>query len=506
MLSLNIFLLCLLVTITSFAEATKGQVSTKLFVTAYFGRSVELPCEISRPPYTVFWYQHISSGAPDEASRIVVQNINGEDIATTEPRFEITSDFSLMIHNVTVQDETTYSCRVGWFDDQMTRYTQLRVVALADELNPITVENCRKNGTDKCMYIIDPSEPTIQLKCEVVGVRPAVKLTWTDALTGEMLRSGKTNERVDTKTGLVTVFRVTAISGLDINQDRMILCQAKGEAVRGTSRLTVLLHKEPEEDSNLPGGSSTPVVMATVLTLIFVGLIVTVVLGFILIRKKKRKKIRDYRPGVFSPRYIAGDVQLPSQVKISFIAPLGAGKSSFIRSLVYALSGNFIDTIEVAGEMSTGGVTLETTPYKLTDFIIVEDNKGLKDLGAKQADVLFQFFRSHPVLVLTHRDDAEAEGKKVSIMDEAKAVGALDQKLFFVENFTERLDEDDPKLEVRTLEFLNVFLKLLDFADDNLVRHASGAVSSPEANTEGGDGMQQKPGRFKDFFKRKLNL
>ncbi|XP_072166182.1 uncharacterized protein [Diadema setosum] len=188
MVSSEILLLCLLMIISPSGE---GQVSTKPFVTAYLGRSVELPCEISRPPYTVFWYEHLSTGAPDKDPKIVVQNINGEDIATTEPRFEITSDFSLMIHNVTVQDETTYSCRVVWFDDQMTSYTHLRVVALADKLNPIVVANCRRNGTDRCVYYIAPSESTIQLKCQVSGVRPAVNLTWIDALTGEVVPAGQ---------------------------------------------------------------------------------------------------------------------------------------------------------------------------------------------------------------------------------------------------------------------------------------------------------------------------
>ncbi|XP_071510270.1 uncharacterized protein [Diadema antillarum] len=229
--SSKIFLLCVLVIVASSARVTKGQdsVSTKPFVTAYWGRSVELPCQISRPPFAVFWYQHNFTGAPDNNARIVVQHFSGEDIARAGPRFEITSEFSLMIHNVSVQDETTYSCRVAWNPDQMTNYTHLRVVALADELTPIVVKNCRKNGTNRCVYYIDPSESTIQLRCEVVGVRPAVNLTWTDALTGEVLPAGKPEEKVDEKTGLVTVSRVTPISGSDIGQDR--ICQAKGESV-----------------------------------------------------------------------------------------------------------------------------------------------------------------------------------------------------------------------------------------------------------------------------------
>ncbi|XP_072166122.1 uncharacterized protein [Diadema setosum] len=241
----EILLLCLLVIIASSAEVTEGQdVSTKTFVTAYWGKSVELPCQISRPPYAVFWYQHNFTGAPDNNARVVVQNFDGEELARVGPRFEITSNFSLVIHDVSVEDETTYSCRVAWFDDQMTSYTHLRVVALADEFSPIVVENCRKKGTDRCTYYIDPSESTIQLKCEVIDVRPAVNLTWIDALTGEVLPAGKTNRTLDWETGLITVYRVTPVSGSDKGQDRM--CQANGEAVGGVSNLTVYLWKEPQ--------------------------------------------------------------------------------------------------------------------------------------------------------------------------------------------------------------------------------------------------------------------
>ncbi|XP_071483910.1 uncharacterized protein [Diadema antillarum] len=446
MVSLKILLLCFLVIITSSAE--EQVVSTKPFVTAYWGRSVELPCQIPRPPLAVFWFQHNFTAAPDEDARIVVQNFNGEEIARAGPRFEITSNFSLTIHDVSVQDETTYSCRVAWLDDQVTNYTQLRVVGLADELNPITVENCRKNGSDWCMYYIDPSESTIQLKCQVSGVRPAVNLTWIDALTGEVIPSGKTNKTVDSETGLITVYRVTQeskqlISGSDVGQDRM--CQADGEAVGGTSNLTVLLREE--------------------------------------LREQKRKKIRDYKPGKFSRSERSDDVQLPRQVKLSVIGPTGAGNSSFIRSLNYAFSGTFTDTIEVGGEMVPGGVTRNTIPHYLTGNIIVEDNRGLHDLSSERVSDL-KSLRSHPVLVLTHRDKAKFRGRKDRIIDEAKAVGALDEKLFFVENFTKRLDDNDPELEVRTLEFLDVFLKLLDFADDNLVRHA---------NNEKENGMQHNP-------------
>ncbi|XP_072166124.1 uncharacterized protein [Diadema setosum] len=207
---------------------TKGQVSTKPVVTAYWGKSVELPCEISRPPLAVLWFQHTFIGAPDNEGRVVVEHFDSENIEKAGQRFEITSNFSLMIHNVSVQDETTYSCLVTWFDDQVTNYTDLRVIVSADDRSPITVDNCLKNDSGKCVYYIDPSESTIQLRCKVVGVRPAVNLTWTDPLTGEVVPSGKTYRDVVVKTGLITVYRDTQVSASDTDQD--LICQANGEA------------------------------------------------------------------------------------------------------------------------------------------------------------------------------------------------------------------------------------------------------------------------------------
>ncbi|XP_072166121.1 uncharacterized protein [Diadema setosum] len=187
-------------------------ITDKRRVVAYGDQAI-LRCRYEGAVYAVYW---LKGDTYTDADRLVVLDLYYEIGERKGPGYDqgwynISDDHSLVISSTRIRDSGKYFCVVSDLATGrlLINSTFVDVVAFADELSPIAVENCRKNGTDRCVYYIAPSESTIQLKCKVVGVRPAVNLTWIDAFTGEVLPAGKTNRTLDWETGLISVYRVT---------------------------------------------------------------------------------------------------------------------------------------------------------------------------------------------------------------------------------------------------------------------------------------------------------
>ncbi|XP_041470055.1 uncharacterized protein LOC121419663 [Lytechinus variegatus] len=105
------------------------RLQTEESLTAVRGGIISVPCKVSVPAHAVYWYKHNFTGAPYAGASLVARDFFGfTDPLQGFERFSITKDYSLFIRNITVHDETTYSCLVEEIDWERG-YTDLRVIA-----------------------------------------------------------------------------------------------------------------------------------------------------------------------------------------------------------------------------------------------------------------------------------------------------------------------------------------------------------------------------------------
>ena len=96
---------------------------------------------------------------------------------------------------------------------------------------------------------------------------------------------------------------------------------------------------------------------------------------------------------------------------------------------------------------------------------------------------------SHPAIVFTHR--ASVGERLDTIKAQATGMGALDQKLYFIENFTEKPTE--PCFE-RRLKLLEMLETMLECADENLI------VRDNKRRGNGSTKIASVPNRFFSLF------
>ncbi|XP_063959472.1 uncharacterized protein LOC135155035 [Lytechinus pictus] len=531
-------------------------VTTNLTATAYKGRSITLPCRFEGEPTAVYWYKH-NRTAPDAEPKVPVQFFQGKVFNEEEPRFNMTADYSMVISDIRIEDEEMYSCKPVLEDDSTGEsFTNLTVIALADPLEPV-VPDCKPTEPGKCVYeVVGVVTESFELRCRVDEVKPAVTLSWT-AQDGTERPSEETPSGPD-ENGLFSVVSVFTVFRGEIGET--FVCKATGDSVNGTSTLLVTV-KYPEK-KGLSGGAKAGIAVFLIFLIVIVAVVAIV---YIMWKKRKNQKpenypdqmqllapfqgdfnelaekLRDYKPGSFSNLEKKEDRSWPKVTRLGVFGVTHAGKSSLVRSLTYSLKGDFI-AVEVAQSHSIGGVTVIPKTFAITDHISVVDNRGLKDLDVSCiTDIMDQMqgkcklldgtvdfpilvfdarqpvnalekflpdfvkatrkeFGSHPAIVFTHARNVG--DRQDTIKAQATGMGALDQKIYFVENFTE--DPTEPCFE-RRLEFLRMLKTMLQCADENLVirdnKKAKGNGASNVVEMDSDDAPRQKG--FLGFFKKK---
>ncbi|XP_041470054.1 uncharacterized protein LOC121419662 [Lytechinus variegatus] len=291
------FIFIVFMVMCSISESFRLQTEESL--TAVRGRNISLPCNFSVPALAVYWYKHtftMFTGAPDDGASLVARYYRGiTDPVTGFERFSITKDYSLIIRNVTVQDETTYSCQVVGIDtmdvDTERGYTDLRVIALAEPLEPIIeiIEPCTFTAQGGCVYHVnrstigkDTSDDVI-LVSKLFNVRPLPNLTWIQSDGG--LNKNATYQTQE-KDGLFSISSQVQVpkSHLDHNYT----CQAKGEAVNGTSLVVISFEDSATHVSNDRVTTMIISVIITIILLVVIMVIVVLSVGLSFYRRHGR--------------------------------------------------------------------------------------------------------------------------------------------------------------------------------------------------------------------------
>nr|XP_054761146.1 uncharacterized protein LOC129267461 [Lytechinus pictus] len=260
---------------------------TEKYLTAVRGGNISLPCNFSVSARAVYWYKHDFTGAPDDGASLVARDYRGiTDPVPGFDRFSITNDYSLIIRNVTVHDETTYSCQVVGIDtmdvDTERGYTDLRVIALAQPLEPIIeiIEPCTFTAQGGCVYHVDRStigkdtSEDVILVSKLFNVRPLPNLTWIGS-------DGKLNKhatyQMQQKDGLFSISSQVQVSKSHL--DHHYTCHAEGEAVNGTSSVVISFEDSVTHGSN-DRVSMTSIGISVIITTLVVIVVLSVGLTF----------------------------------------------------------------------------------------------------------------------------------------------------------------------------------------------------------------------------------
>ncbi|XP_063959509.1 uncharacterized protein LOC129267453 isoform X2 [Lytechinus pictus] len=248
---------------------------TEESLTAVRGGNISLPCYFSVPAHAVYWYKHNFTGAPDVGASLVARDYQGiTDPVPGFERFSITKDYSLIIRNITVHDETTYSSLVVPIALADKRgYTELSVVALAEPREPI-IESCNVTAPGRCIYVIDENSPDdIILSCAVYHVRPPPGLTW-------VRNDGRVPkheiQHMQEKDGLFNISSQIQVTKADF--DKQYTCEANGDAVKGTSSMKITIIEGDfttvSHDRGISGGLITSIVIIVILLILLVSCLI----------------------------------------------------------------------------------------------------------------------------------------------------------------------------------------------------------------------------------------
>ncbi|XP_072175781.1 butyrophilin-like protein 1 [Diadema setosum] len=309
------------------------------------GGDIQLPCSLQEEPFAVYWIKENRSDPDQLIYKAIFYN---GDLTIIEERFNIMTNFSLVITELEVADEGHYHCQVVLesFKDY-SNSTRLTVNSMATEH---VIEQCVRevHGSNPCTIQASREAQTVHLDCRLSGFKPNVSLVWTTS--GNALPSVRsiqyalpdgTFERLET-------IAVTASQDTDQN----ITCTASGVSMdRASSKFITVLSLNDQKD--VPGPNK--IALGIGLTLFFVVLITVLFFGVgtllltyrpellpnVKERKKLRARIRDYRPGSASECNL-GNL---ARVNINLFGQMSAGKSSLINSIFFAYTGPPVRTV-----------------------------------------------------------------------------------------------------------------------------------------------------------------
>ncbi|XP_030843684.1 uncharacterized protein LOC100890756 isoform X2 [Strongylocentrotus purpuratus] len=363
-ISLNHYLPMIL---TLCAIATFG--STEQHVVGWLGQDVRLLCNFTNEDVlAVYW---MNGSDITKASYFKQQRISLDD------RFALNEDFSLVINDLEVSDEGRYVCHVEFYSaESLTMHTILAVYA---QVSTPRIGQCSHKPTGNefqsyCEVTTTDTQP-FHLDCRVTGFRPNVSLEWTSSGTvkkplGEPFQKTLPDGTADR----VVTISVTA----KVDEDRSYTCTVKGRATNGTDRtatITVLALGQgvstwAKIGFGVLGGS---MLIALILPVIAVALYR---LGHL---RALRKEIRTYtfkKPGKENEKAAA---------HIGLFGEMGAGKSTFLNSIEFAYKGKRSQPTRSTAH-STGGHTELRNCLRLTDYISLFDNRGMKDFSLSYVD------------------------------------------------------------------------------------------------------------------------
>ncbi|XP_072175622.1 uncharacterized protein [Diadema setosum] len=211
-----------------------------------------------------------------------------------------------------------------------------------------------------------------------------------------------------------------------------------------------------------------------------------------------RRKLATYKPGAYA-RVVQEN--LPKKTLLAVYGVEGGGRSSLSKSLIYSVTDEY-RRIETGPSKDGRGVTKESSFYSINDNIAIQDTIGLPKGPNEVSNVVDKMLTDEiccpiivigrnqdiepykpmyrkfitditerlsfpPVFVVTCRDDkGNPDGSPMNKL--ITNLGGASDRIFFVDNILEETSD-----ELSKKDFLALLVKLLEVADDNIIRKSN---------------------------------
>ncbi|XP_072164337.1 uncharacterized protein, partial [Diadema setosum] len=212
-------------------------VGTAPNVQGWKGEDIRLPCDIQEDPLAVFW---LKEGIPGQQQRTTKATFADGEFPSSEERFDIDKNFSLVISDLEVADEGRYYCQVLLKNTHIFENTT--IITIGSMATGHTIEECVDKSQSRqspCTYQYPSNTPSFNLTCVLSGFKPNVSMLWTEEW-GKRLNSVVSRQNT-LSDGTYERFEKIIVSAKH-GTEQTFMCMATGDSLNGTStrKITVL--------------------------------------------------------------------------------------------------------------------------------------------------------------------------------------------------------------------------------------------------------------------------
>ncbi|XP_072181377.1 uncharacterized protein [Diadema setosum] len=221
-------------------------VDTAPTVQGWKGEDIRLPCHFESEPQAVVW---VKESISRQQPRTIKADFRDGIFDSLEERFDIDTDFSLVITDLKVADEGLYICQVVLKNFDTVENT--KVFTVSSMASKHIIEECvdeSQSHQSPCAYQPPSDSPSITLTCVVTGFKPNISMLWTEK-SGERLNSVVSQQKMlsdDTYERLETI-NISANQGTE----KTFICMATGDSLNGTSTAEITLLYFPGNGNNV---------------------------------------------------------------------------------------------------------------------------------------------------------------------------------------------------------------------------------------------------------------
>ncbi|XP_071499832.1 uncharacterized protein [Diadema antillarum] len=243
-------------------------VGTAPNVQGWKGEDIRLPCDIQEDPLAVFW---LKEGIPGQQQRTTKATFADGEFPSSEERFDMDKNFSLVITNLEVADGGHYYCQVVLKNTQIVENTT--IITIGSMATGHTIEECAdksQSRQSRCTYQYPSNTPSFNLTCVVSGFKPNVSMLWKEE-SGKRLNSVVSQQNTLTD-GTYERFETITVSAKR-GTEQTFMCVATGDSLNGTStrEINVLPSTGKRNNVGLIIGLAIGVSVAIVILSLLVG-------------------------------------------------------------------------------------------------------------------------------------------------------------------------------------------------------------------------------------------
>ncbi|XP_072175511.1 uncharacterized protein [Diadema setosum] len=262
--------------------AAASVVGTTPYVQGWKGEDIRLPCDIQEEPLAVVWDKE---NILDLGERTTKAELFDGRVLDREERFDIDTDFSLVITDLEVADEGRYYCLVLLKNSQS--FENSTIITISSMTSGHAIEECADRSQSRqsqCTYQSPSNTPSFNLTCVVSGFKPNVSMLWTEE-SGKRLNSVVSHQNT-LSDGTYERFETITVSA-EHGREQTFMCMATGDSLNGTSTVEITV---------LPSSASGNRDNSGLIIGLTIGVPVAIFILFLFVGKYLQNKHPDYLP------------------------------------------------------------------------------------------------------------------------------------------------------------------------------------------------------------------